>query len=299
MKQFTSILFIIFSINAYAQDFIKIEPAMFSGFIQQEVNAFKVEVIRVQREAFMDHWEKYMDKQTDNDIMRSENMIKLEKTVLKSISANPLNIYLFFEDMEDGSRMFVGVQDTVTGFIAASDSKYGLALTQLIRTETTKVFLDAKKNDLEAEEKHLKDLESDLDDVHKSQDKINKKILSLNRDIEKLKNDIEINKSVLSDVTDEVGNYRSQLNSLGANTPDETRKKVEKELKTQEKKRDKLSKSIDKDTRKIYDIQTEIRDLEYELDKLKSDEQNATDKVMAQREIITALRDELYKIDHR
>ena len=280
-----------------AQDYIRIEPATYTGFIQAETDAFKVEVDRVERKDFMDHWEDYLEEISEMDIMKSDHLIKIDKAELKSITTNPVNIYMYFEDMEDGSRVYVGFQDTVNGFIAMSDEKYGLALTNLIRRETKIVFVATKQKDMKAEEEHLEDLEKDLSKIKKEEDKINKDIISRQRDIEKLKNEIDINKSVLNQLREEIGRQRGNISSMPTGVSQETREAAQKELKKKEKEADKISKSIDKDSRKIYDYESDIREYEYELEKLKQDEKFAQDKVLEQREIINALREEMYKLE--
>jgi len=297
MKNIVYLFVLLLPAFLQAQSYIKIEDSAYAGFKSEAVPAFKVEVEKVVRKEFMDHWEQYLKKQSDLKVQRTDDKIIIEKALLKSISSSLLNIYMHFEDMEDGTRMYVAFEDTVSGFIKPSDVKYGVALSKLIRERTNMVYVDTKKNYLGAEEKRLKDLESDLAAIKDDEDKISKKILGKTRDIEKIKNDIEINKSVLEEVRDEVATQRSNLNAMSATTPDEVRKSTEKELKKQEKKRDNLSKSIDKGTTNIYDLETDIRDLNYELDKLKQDEKFALDRVMEQRELVMAIKNQVYEME--
>ena len=296
MKYIFSICTAFIAFGAVSQDYIRIEPTLYSGFIQAETQAFKVEVDRVERKPFMDHWEEYLEDVSEMDIMKSDHLIKIEKAELKSITMNPVTIYMYFEDMEGGSRVFVGFQDTVSGFIGMSDAKYGLALTNLIRRETKKVFVAAKQKDMKAEDDHLEALEKDLSKIKKEEDKINKKIISKQRDIEKLENEIDINKSVLSQLREEIGRERGNISAMPTGVSEQIRDAARKELKNKEKAADKVGKSIDKESRSIYDEESDIREYEYELEKLKQDEKFAEDKVLKQREIINALREEMYKL---
>lgn len=297
MKSLKLLLCLVLPSFIYGQSYIRIENSEYKGFKADAVPAFKVEVDEVVRKEFMDHWADYLKKQSELKVQRTDDKIILEKVLLKNISSSVVNIYMHFEDMEAGTRVYVAFEDTVSGFIRPDDPKYGVALSKLIRERTNMVYLDTKKNYLSEEEKKLKDLEHDLAEIKGDEDKINKKILGKNREIEKTKNDIEINKSVLEEVRDEVATQRSNLNAMAATTPDEVRKNTEKELKKQEKKRDKLSKSIDKGTSKIYDLETEIRNLNYELDKLAQDEKFAMDRVMEQRDLIMQIKNQVYQIE--
>jgi len=297
MKNLSVLFVLVLPAFLNAQSYIKVENSEYLGFKEESVPAFKVEVDHIARKEFMDHWAKFLEKKGAVNVLRTDDKILIEKVVLKDITSSPLNIYMHFEDMEAGTRMYVAFEDTVTGFIKPDDPKYGVALSRLIKDRSNVVFLDAKENHLSDEEKELKNLEGDLEDIIDDQDKINKKIIGKNRDIEKIKNDIDINKSVLEEVRSELATQRSNLNAMAATTPEEVRKGAEKELKKQEKKSDNLTKSIDKGTAEIYDIQAEIRDLNYELEKLKQDEKFALTRVMEQREIIMQIKNQMYDVE--
>jgi hypothetical protein len=296
MKKIAMLLIVFAPFYMKAQEIVIVEAGEYMGFTTEAIPVFKTEVQRVSRKAFMDSWSKYLADQSDLKVARTDYDITIEQVVLKNIKSGPLNVYMHFEDMQEGTRVYIAFEDTVTGFIDKSDPKYGVALTKLIKERCLMVFNDAKKDDLKGEEKHLEVLEKEYEKIVKQEDKVSKEIMSKGRDIEKEKNDIEINKSVLDEVNDELATQRSNLNALSANTPSEVRKNTEKEVKKQESKRDKLSKSIDKSTSKIYEYEKDIRDLEYELDKLKQDEKFAMDKILTQRKVVQDLKDQVYEL---
>lgn len=299
MKALNSVLFFLVLVQLPAQDFIRVTPTEYKGFGAVAAPTYQVEVDRVERKDFMDHWEKYLEDETDLKVERNDNEILLKQMVLKATGSKVLNIYMHFEDMEGGTRAYVAFQDTVSGFINPSDPDYGLALKKLIYDETSIVFVQTKAKDLDKERDYLEKLEDDYHDAVKNQDKLRKKVLDKQQDIDKAQNDIKINEGVLNETNDDVANRRSELNSLTASTPEEVRERAEKELKTSEKKRDKLRKSIDKDKKKTYELENDIRDLNYLIEKANTDIEYAKEKVEEQRQIVLKLQDVVYELERK
>ncbi len=273
-----------------AQEYIQVTESEYTGFKAMPVPAFKAEVLRVNKTAFMDSWNAYLEEQGKITVVRTDFDMTIKQVVLKTVSSKPLNVYMHFENMENGTRMFVAFEDTTTGFISPNDPTYGVALHKLVKDRAHVVFLEAKKGDLKAEEEQLEKLEEELGKVISEGDKLTKKISAKNREIEKLNQDIDINKDVLLQVRNNVAKERSKINAMPASTPGETKKASEKELKKQEKQIDQITKSIDKSTTEILELQADVRDLQYDLDKIKQDEKFAQDKVMQQREIVNEIK---------
>lgn len=297
MKKLLVILIAFSPLFLGAQSYVTVVSSEYVGFEPDAVPAFKAEVQRVSRIAFMDSWNKYLADQSNvKVVMRTDYDIIVEHVIMKAIISTPVNVYMHFEDMENGTRVYVAFEDTVTGFISPEDPKYGVSLNKLVKDRSLSVFYEAKKDDLAGEEKELKSLEKEYNAIVKQEDKINKEILSKTREIEKEKNEIKINNDVLAEVADELSAQRSKLNSMPASTPSEVRKATEKEIKKQEKKRDNLSKSIDKSSSKIFDTEKDIRDLQYEIDKLKHDENFAKEKVDNQRLLVLDLKNQVYEL---
>ena len=294
-----SFLFIVFLIPGFlsAQDYIRIENQSYSGFTKETVPAFKVEVDRVAKKDFMDHWENYLEHETRLKVERTDNEIRLKKVVFKKLGSTRLDVYMHFEDMDNGTRCFVAFSDSVKGFISPEDPEYGVGLKRIIMEETNKVFIKTKAKDVEKEEEYLEKVEKEYEKLRDKENGLNKDILKKEQKIDKLKNDIVINEGVLEELTTELASKRSDINALGANTPDEVRKNAEKELKNSEKKRDKLRKQIDKDKQEIYDLEKDIRDVRYEIEKLQSEIEFQHKIVEEQRKLVLDLREEINQLN--
>ncbi len=286
-----------FPILVLAQDFIRIEETAYGGFGKEGATVFQVEVDLVERKALMKHWESFLKKQTKNDIEASENELRTQKFPFKTTGGKPVNVFMHFEDMENGTRSYIAFEDSATGFITLENKDYGIAIKKILYDETKKVYTTAKREVLEKEQDLLGDLESDYEKLRGKEEKLRKNILKAEQEIDKTKNDIKINEGVLEETTNDVATRRSELNSLTASTPEEVRKTAEKELKNAEKKRDKLRKKLDSDRETIYDLENDIRDINYEIDKLKPDMEIAKRKVDDQRKVVTDLQEEIYQLE--
>ncbi len=296
MKKLTALLIFCIPMFISAQSFIDVQESTYSVLTENKETVFKVEVQRVKKEDFMDHWEDFIEDQSDLKVERADYAMSVKEAILKKVSSVKVNIYMFFEDMEDGTRVYMAFEDIDGKFIGPNHTQYGIKLKELISQESKKVFVMSKKEDLGAEEKHLAELEKSLAKIKKEQDKINRQILSSKRDIENYQQDIIIFKGLQEDLISEVSRKHSALNSLGVNATDDERKAARKELKNAEKKRDKMSKKIDKSGSNIFKVETEIRELQYDLEKLAQDEQFASDKIHKQREVVLMLKDEVYQL---
>ena len=281
----------------FSQEYIRIEKYTYAGFAAETVPVYKVEVDRVNKKDFMDHWEKYLEDESKLKVDRSDNDIRIKNVVFKRMGNKMLDVYMHFEEMENGVKGYVGLADTINGFLSPDDPNYGVGFKKIILEETQKVFLKAKAKDVDKEEKYLASLEKEYEKLRDKDNSMRKKILKKEQEIEKRKNDITINEGVLEELTSELADKRSEINALGANTPDEVRKNAEKELKNSEKKRDKLRKNIDKDREKVYDLESDIRDIRYEIEKLQTEMDFQLKKVEEQRKLVMALREEFNQMN--
>ena len=290
MKHIGFILSILISMCLSAQENINIQAATYSGFTGTEASVFLVDVARVQKADYMNHWEKYFKSLTDLPIVRGDNDITIKGATIKKLGSRVLSIYMHFQPSDIGTKVYVGFQDTVTGFIGPDDPQYGIDLKKLIFEETQKVYIQTRGEDVKKEEAYLKSLEKDLASIKNDEAKLQKGILKDKQEIDQLKNDISINEDVMKELVIEIGDKRSAVMSLPANSSKETRKNAESEAKDMEKKRDKLRKNIDKGKQKIFDLEKEIQDKQYELEKLQTDEDEANRKVEAQRDLLIEIQ---------
>lgn len=287
-------LFLLVPAFIYAQDHVTIVQEEYGGFAEGEVSVFKVEAELVTKKALMDHWYKYLKADAVEDIVRSDNELRTNKFPFRTMSNKAVNVYMHFEDMDNGTRSYIAFEDSATGFISISNPDHGIAIKKKIYEETHLVYVEAMKEQIKMEKNHLGDLESDYNDLLKDKDKLSKNILDAEQEIDKIKNDIKINEGVLAELTNEVADQRSELNAMGASTPEEIRKKAEKELSSAEKKRDKMRKQIDKDRKSIYDLEADIREYQYEIEKLQPNIDLAKRKVDDQRALVSAQEEDLY-----
>lgn len=277
----------------FGQEYIQISSELFAGFTQEAVPAFKVDVNKVQKKALMSHWVKYLESQTKMKVTASDMDIYLANAVLKEVGTAMFTIYMHFEELENGTRIYVGFQDSISGFIAPDDPNYSVAIKRIITEESQKVYFDSESGDLKSEESYLKDLEKAYKKLRNQDAKLNKEVQKNQREISKLKSNISINEGVVNELAEDLAAQRSAMNALGANTPEEVRKNAQKELKNTEKKREKLNKQIDKDREKIYNLETEIRELKYEIEKLQSEIDFQQNKVETQRALVLRKRDQV------
>jgi predicted nucleic acid-binding Zn-ribbon protein len=292
MKHIFSILLLPAFLSA--QEHIRIEEMQYDGFSETQVPVYKVEVDMVAKKALMDHWQKFLKSDAQGDVNRTDNDLNTKNFPFKAISVQSVNVYMHFEDMEDGTRSYIAFEDSVNGFIAISNPDYGIAIKKKIYEETHEVYVVSVQERIKNEKSHLADLESEYNKLIKEKDKLNKKILDAEQQIQKTNNDIEINEGVLSELTTEVSDKRSTLNSMSASAPEEARKQAEKNLSGAEKNREKMSKRIDKDRESVYDLETDIRKYKYEIEKLEPQIELAKRKVDDQRTLIAGQEEDLY-----
>lgn len=293
MRHISFFLSVLISMCLSAQENINIKAATYSGFTGTDESVFLVDVARVQKHDYMNHWEKYFKSVTDLPVVRADNDITIKGATIKKLGSRVLSIYLHFQPSDIGTQVYVGFQDTAKGFIGPDDPQYGIDLKKLIFDETQKVYLQTRGEDVSKEESYLKSLEKDLASIKNDEAKLQKSILKDKQEIDKLKNDISINEDVMKELVIEIGDKRSAVMSLPANASKETRKNAESEAKDMEKKRDKLRKQIDKDKQEIFDLEKEIQDSQYELEKLQTAEDEANRKVEAQRNLLIEIQQDV------
>jgi predicted nucleic acid-binding Zn-ribbon protein len=296
MKPIAFFLSLLISFCLSAQENIHIEAATYSGFTGAEENVFTVDVARVNKTDYMNHWEKYLKENTDFPVVRSDNDITVKGATIKKLGSRVLNIYLHFQPSSAGTVVYVGFQDTVTGFIGADHPQYGIDIKKLILEETQKVYLQTRGEDVEKEKAYLKTLEKELSSIKDEEKKIQKSIMKYEQEVDKLKNEIAINEGVMEELVFEISDRRSSVIALSSDAPKEVRKKAEKEAKSSEKKRDKLRKQIDKDKQKIFDLERDIADALYQVNVLQPGKEEATRKVEAQRDLLMEINQDVSKM---
>lgn len=296
MKRILFLNSLLLSWSLVAQDNITIQAATYSGFTGTEASVFLVDVARVQKSDYMNHWEKYFKSLTELPVVRADNDITIKGATIKKIGSRVFSIYLHFQPSAIGTQMYVGFQDTVTGFIGPDDPQYGIELKKLILEETEKVYVQTRGEDVNKEEAYLKTLEKDLASIRDDQAKLQKGIMQDKQEIDQLKNEIVINEGVMKELMIEISDKRSTVMALSSDAPKEVRKKAEKDAKNMEKKRDRVRKKIDKDKQKIFDLEKEIQDKQYDLDKLEPAEDEANRKVEAQRNLLIEIQQDVIQM---
>jgi len=293
MKNLIFACIILFALQSSAQNFIRITGATYAGFNGQPEHSFDTEVDRVKRGAFMSHWESYIKANASVKPEVSEHSILLKKATFKKLGSHVFNLYIYFEDMVDGVRMHVGFEDTLTGFVSIDDPRYGVSIYNLIKDESTKVYYQAKSEDLKAEKNYLKNLEKNYKGIQKKVTGYEKTIQSNNIKISRLQDEISISRGVIDDITSDIASQRGNLNTNRANMSSETKRALEKEIKAQEKKRSKLHKDIEKMNKAIFKIEANNRDCNFELDKAQHDADLEMQKIVNQRELVSALKEHI------
>jgi len=296
MKPTAFLLSILISFCLSAQENITITAATYSGFTGQEVNVFAVEVARVNKTDYMNHWESYFKAQSKLPLIREDHDISIKGIIIKKLGSRAYNIYLHFQPSDAGTLVYVGFQDTVTGFIGADHPQYGIDIKKLILEETQKVYLQTRGEDVEKEKAYLKTLEKELSSIKDEESKIQKSIMKAGQEVDKLKNEIAINEGVMEELVFEISDRRSSVNALSSDTPKEVRKKAESEAKNSEKKRDNLRKQIDKDKQKIFDLEQDIADAHYQVNVLQPSKEEAARKVEAQRDLLIEINQDVSKM---
>jgi len=296
MKTFITFTLAIATTFVLAQENIRLESGKYNGFGDENADVFIVEVERVSMADFMNHWERYLKSESQAEIERTEADIILKRVTLKRVGNRVMNVYMHFQPMESGTKAFVGFQDTLGNFIGPDNPQYGISIRKLILDETQKVYVKTRGEDVNKEETYLKSLEKDLAKIKDKETNLEKDILKNKQEIDKLKNEISINEGVMEELVIEISDRRSAVNALSADAPKEVRKKVEKEAKETDKKRDKLRKQIDRDKQKIFDLEQEISDFQYQLSVLEPQKEEANRKVEQQRELLIAIQNDLQKM---
>ncbi len=296
MKPIAILLSILISFCLSAQENIQIEAATYTGFTGAEENVFAVDVARVSKTDYMNHWESYFKTQSKLPLIRDDNDISIKGIAIKKLGSRVFNIYLHFQPSDAGTLAYVGFQDTTSGFISADHPQYGIDIKKLLLEETQKVYIQTRGEDVERENAYLKTLEKELAAIKDNEAKFQKSNIKAEQEINKLKNDIAINEGVLKDLVKETSNKRSAVIALAADAPKEVRKKTEKEAKNSEKKRDQLHKQLDSDKQKIFDLEQEIADYLYQVNTLQPSKEEAARKVEAQRDLLIEINQDVEKM---
>lgn len=290
------IAFVCASQSLLAQDFLRVDSARYA-FVGQPEKAFKVEVSRVERKEFIEYWEKQLKKNSDYDPQVSETGIEIKKVILPEVTKRPFDVYMHFEDMENGTRVYVGVQDSAQGFLNQNDPINGISLTNYIKHHTTEVFISAKKDDIDDEEDVLDDLEKELKSATKDKEHISKDIMKNEREIEKLKQEISFNTSLLETLQKRVTDRKFAYSALPNTADKDERKAAKKAWKSAENEYEETQKTIDKSTEDVFDLEADNRE---ENEKLKRAEQlieELTGKVETQRNKVKKLKEEVSAIE--
>jgi predicted nucleic acid-binding Zn-ribbon protein len=203
-------------------------------------------------------WIKVLEKKTKSEVTKNVDELSIFGTNIDDFSANPVNVFSKFQNLDTMVRMLVVVELQKDKYLSKSTGENELIRGKnYLKKFAREQYVDFTADELKTEEKKLKNLTNELQSLKKDKSKLQDEIQSCNKDITNEKNNITIKNNELITVTNEIVNQNSQLNAMQEGAIKEQKKDYIKDL---EKRKKKIMNDIESSGKKINKANEAILD---------------------------------------
>ncbi|MCX6291901.1 MAG: hypothetical protein NT126_09080 [Bacteroidetes bacterium] len=259
-------------------------------------NGYVTEVPQAKLKEVASAWKKYIRHETKNTIEELNNEIIIRGTLIKNVSANPLNVYSKLLETEQGVMIsaFFTEDDSIFISSALSDEK-SIAARKFIRDFVVQQYRIAVGHELDNERKKLSRLEDELESLVKSIEKSNRRINDNDRKIDKCKDAIATNRKEQEARAGEIASQKETVRSF-AGSKGEEKDLAEKKLKDLEKEKKKLEKKSDNLHDDIEDYEADSRQQKRNIEKNEDAQKSKKTEISLQKETTKVVEKKLDNI---
>ncbi|HLN20327.1 MAG TPA: hypothetical protein VK213_04510 [Bacteroidales bacterium] len=285
MKHLYTLLFVFVLIcgDMHAQQPIVVsqDSLRFAG---NNMPGFRVIIPEADYDKTVKNWKKLLQSGTKSKIVEKNNEMTIFGARIKKVSDNPVNVYSIINDRKGSVELQAAMELEKDKFISESEAKKAK---EFLFDFSRDQYIDVVTAQLNDEKSKLRSLESDLNSLQREQSRMEKS----SKDNTKL---ITEEQERLRNLNNELDYLTAEprtgeaATGMGVTDPD-TKKDAEKNEK-------KLNREIKSTEKKINKAESEIDDNKREIPRNAEAQEEARNKVTEQQTIVNSLEDKLETI---
>jgi hypothetical protein len=256
--------------------------------------AISVIIPEVQYDKTLKNWTKLLETGTKSKLMTENSEMSILGAILKTITPNAINVYSVLNDRDSALYLAAAFELKKDVYISRSTGEADFSKAKDFIFEFAKEqYIGLASDELKAEENKLKDLEKELSSIERDQSGMVKSIRKSNRIInserEKL---VELN-TQLTTLTQRIADERILYTTMDEGLAKDEKDKV---LKSLEKERKKLTRSIASSEKKISKAEGAIKKANNDIPRNDRIQEKYNEEIRAQEAVVQRFTDKLNTI---
>ncbi len=239
-------------------------------------------------------WIKELQSGTKSKVVTENGEMSIFGAKIKSISANPLNVYSKLIRLDSMLQLVVSFEVKKDGYIERSKSEADFAKASAFLKDFSKSqYIEVAKDQSDAEEKKLRSLEKELSSLENEKSRYQRSIQSDKSTILSEKENITVQNNELSTVSAALIDANAQLSTM---EPGPAQKEKSESIKALEKRKRKALNSIESSENKINKATSAIDKAEAEIPRNEKMQEKVREQIDQQQAVYNKYADKLKKI---
>jgi len=255
---------------------------------------FSVTIPEVGYEKTLKNWTKELQTGTKSNVVTENGEMSIFGAILKSITANPVNIYSKLIDRDTALNLLVAIELKKDQYVERATGEAEVAKTKGYLMDFAKTqYIDLVNEQVKAEENKLKDIEKELGSLEKDQSGMEKSIRSNNKLISTEKDKLIALNNELTTVSAAIVEHNNQLSAMEAG---DARIEKVKYIKDLEKQKKKTMKAVSSSENKISKAEKSIDNARRAIPKIDNTQESTRKKIADQEAVVQRFVDKLNTI---
>lgn len=256
--------------------------------------ALSVTIPEVDYEKTLKAWTRELQSGTKSKVVTENGEMSIFGAKIKSISANPLNVYSKLNVIDSALQLVVSFELKKDLYIETKNGETDVAKAKSFLKEFSKEqYLDVAKDEAERENKKLRELQKELTSLESDKSRFQRSIQSDNSTISEAKENILVQNNEITNVTAALLEQNNQLSTM-----EEGPAKKEKEvaIKDLEKRKRKAQNSVESSENKINKCNSAIDKANAEIPRNEKMQEKVREEIATQEAVYQRYADKVKKI---
>lgn len=262
---------------------------------------FILEIPQADFDEAKNEWSKLIRQNTKSKVETRDNEISVAGTQIPEIYGHPFNIYSILLKTDSAVKV-AAFFEIDSSFFAYNDNNKNLdkentyfGIKSFLKNFGLDQYKYAVNIELQDAEKKLKDLNKEFKDLAKENEKFHKEIKVNEQNIKNTEDAIATNQNENARITAEINQKNETIRTL-SNEPD-LKDQAKDQLKDLQKEKRNVENSLEKDQKKIVGYQSNIKELNLEIEKNEKKQENKKAEIDQQEIVVKRVVTKLSEIE--